>query len=400
MRFNPYPFDLLRKLLEGCTPPKDVLNLSIGEPSFGASKASIDALAQHASGISFYPKNKAIDELVDAQLAFIKHRFHIELKEDELIPSFGSREVLFNFPQFFLASKTNPLMAFCNPFYQIYEGAALASKANIHLMDLSEKNNFTPSLDEKIASQVDLVILNSPNNPTGKTLSLEELKEWVKLALKYDFLLLNDECYGSIYLDTKPASLLEASLAVGNTSFKNILVVNSLSKLASAPGLRSGYIAGDASILKDYSTYRSYVGTSIPLPLQKASAIAWREFSYHEEIRQKFAKNLVLAKEIFGEVEPYTFYVWLKIQDCDEVHITNSKKVLLFNDESFTQGLYEKYGILVLPGSYLGRNAQGCDYVRIALTQEVSVLTSVLKTIKVYRDEFIAENPCDNIKGR
>ncbi|PAF42078.1 succinyldiaminopimelate transaminase [Helicobacter sp. 11S02629-2] len=400
MRFNPYPFDLLRKLLEGCEAPKDVLNLSIGEPAFGASKKTIEALVQNASDISFYPKNEAIAELVESELAFVKHRFQIDLKKEELIPTFGSREVLFNFPQFYLASKTNPLMAFCNPFYQIYEGAALASKASIHLMDLSEKNGFTPRLDSKIASQVDLVILNSPNNPTGKTLSLEELKEWVNLALKHDFLLINDECYGSIYLDSKPASLLEASLAVGNTNFKNILVVNSLSKLASAPGLRSGFVAGDANILKEYKTYRSYVGTSIPIPLQKASSVSWREFSYHEEIREKFAKNLTLAKDIFGSVEPYTFYVWLKIQDCDEVHITNSKKVLLFNDESFTQGLYEKHGILVLPGSYLGRNAQGCDYVRIALTQEVEALKPALQTIKHYRDDFIAENPCDSIKSK
>lgn len=161
-----------------------------------------------------------------------------------------------------------------------------------------------------------MVILNFPNNPTSSVLSLKELGEWVYLALKHDFVLINDECYSEIYTAQPIPSLLEASMHVGNTTFKNILVINSISKRSSAPGLRSGFIAGDETILKEYMKYRTYIGCASPLPLQSAAAVAWNDEEHVEISREIYKKNFEAAKEILGvEIPQATFYLWLKVSN-------------------------------------------------------------------------------------
>lgn len=275
--------------------------------------------------------------------------------------------MLFNFPCFFLSHKNSSTIAFPNPFYKIYEGAAIASDSKIIYMNLDSNNSFKPNLSEFELNNVDLVILNSPNNPTGSALSLDELKEWVEFALKYDFVILSDECYIDIYEDIKPNSILQASKEVGNVEFKNILAVNSISKRSSAPGLRSGYIAGDAKILKPYSLYRTYIGVASPLPLQLAASVAWNDDVSSEYFRGIYAKNLALARKILGvSIEPYTFYVWLKVND----------------DIAFCRELYAKEGILVLPGSFLGSN--GAGYVRLALVYKEDIIKDALERLKLW----------------
>lgn len=313
------------------------------------------------------------------------------MKEDELIPTFGSREVLFNFTHFIFTSdickkQNKPTLSFPNPFYQIYEGAQIANHADAIYMPLNEQNDFKPKLLESDLRKVSMVILNSPNNPTGQILNREELMEWAKLALEYDFILVNDECYSEIYKDNAPPSLLEACKAIGNTSFKNSFVINSISKRLSAPGLRSGFIAGDSNILKDYKVFRTYVGISMPLTLQKASIIAWQEDEYAQSIRKKFAKNLEIAQEIFPNthVYPYTFYLWL----C----VANTKHKIpkdFTSDMLFTQELYKRSGHKILPGSFLGREKSGMGYVRIALTHEEEVMRKALLDIKECYEDFI-----------
>ncbi len=217
-----------------------------------------------------------------------------------------------------------------------------------------------------------MVIINFPNNPTTGTLSKDELGEWVKLALKHDFVLINDECYSELYTDEKPASLLEASLHVGNSEFKNILVVNSVSKRSSAPGLRSGFIAGDALILKDYMKYRSYTGTNIPVPFQVAAAAAWNDELHVEKSRAIYKRNLELAHEILHvKKSDVTFYVWLEVKD----------------ELGFTKRLYRKKNIKVLPGSFLGRGGIGSAYVRIALVEDNDKTKEILNRIS----DFIKE---------
>ncbi|ABB44038.1 aminotransferase [Sulfurimonas denitrificans DSM 1251] len=374
MNFEPYPFEKLNTLLQGITPNSEYESsiLTIGEPQFETPHFIQKALCNSAAQLRKYPKTAGEDELREAQREFVEKRFNVKLTDKEIIPTFGTREVLFNFPQFFLFDKKEPTIAFTNPFYQIYEGAAIASRAKSIYLNLTQENGFKPEIDEEKLSSCHLVILNSPNNPTTSTLSLEELSIWVKLALKYDFVLLNDECYSEIYTKNPTPSLLEASLHVGNSSFKNVLVINSISKRSSAPGLRSGFIAGDENILREYINYRTYIGCASPLPLQSAAAAAWREEEHVEEAREIYKKNFEAAREILEiEIPEATFYLWLRVPNALE----------------FTKKLYKNYNVKVLPGEYLGRDDEngfnpGKDFIRIALVEDTQKIKSALKRIK------------------
>ncbi|PNV82790.1 MAG: hypothetical protein C0627_08465 [Sulfurimonas sp.] len=374
MNFEPYPFEKLNNLLQDIQPAKEhePYALTIGEPQFETPSFIQKALCNNASLLRRYPKTAGEESLREAQRIFVEKRFSVELTNEQIIPTFGTREVLFNFPQFLLFDKKEPTIAFTNPFYQIYEGAAIASRAKTIYLNLSEENGFKPLIDEEKLSACHLVILNFPNNPTTSTLTLDELGEWVKLALKHDFVLLNDECYSEIYTDKPITSLLEASLHVGNNAFKNILVINSISKRSSAPGLRSGFIAGDEEILKEYINYRTYIGCASPLPLQSAAAAAWRDEEHVASARAIYKQNFEIAREVLGvEIPEATFYVWLKVP----------------NPLEFTKKLYEKYNVKVLPGEYLAREDEdgvnpGKDFIRIALVEEPKKTKIALERIK------------------
>ena len=278
MQFESYPFEKLTTLLAGIipNPTRTPYALTIGEPQFETPAFIQKSLAKHSEKLRYYPKTAGEAHLNGAMRAFVERRFGVVLREEELISTFGTREVLFNFPQFFLFDRVDPVMVYPNPFYQIYEGAAIAARARVIHLPLLEENGFKPIPDETLLAGADMVILNSPSNPTGAVMSVEELGEWVRLALKYDFVLINDECYSEIYTSTPVPSLLQAAYALGNHTLRNVLVVNSISKRSSAPGLRSGFIAGDATILAGYRRYRTYVGCASPLPLQEAAAMARR----------------------------------------------------------------------------------------------------------------------------
>jgi len=374
MNFEPYPFEKLNNLLQNIIPNEnyEASVLTIGEPQFETPLFIQKALAESSALLKKYPKTSGEAVLRDAQREFVQKRFHTTLSDEQIIPSFGTREVLFNFPQFLLFDKQNPTMAYTNPFYQIYEGAAIASRAKTIYLNLNESNNFKPQINEEELSGCDLVILNFPNNPTSSVLSIEELGEWVYLALKHDFVLLNDECYSEIYTGKPIPSLLEAATHVGNTTFKNVLVINSISKRSSAPGLRSGFIAGDADILKEYMNYRTYIGCASPLPLQSAAAAAWLDEEHVASSREVYKNNFKLAKEILNvDMPEATFYIWLKVD----------------NALDFTVKLYEKYNVKVLPGEFLGRENPegenpGVGYVRIALVEDEIKTKSALLRIK------------------
>ncbi len=373
MRFQPYPFEKLNTLLADITPNRqyEASSLTIGEPQFETPEFIQNELCKNAPLLKKYPKTSGEELLREAMRNFNAKRFGIELANDQIIPTFGTREVLFNFPQFLLHDKDAPVMAFTNPFYQIYEGAAIASRAKVHYISLTKINDFKPVIDEEMLASCDLVILNFPNNPTASTLTLEELGEWVELALKHDFVLLNDECYSELYTQSPVPSLLQAAKFVGNDSFKNTLVINSISKRSSAPGLRSGFIAGDAEILKDYMQYRTYVGCASPLPLQHAAAAAWSDEAHVEASRAIYKENFQIAKEILGcEIPKATFYIWLEVKDALE----------------FTKKLYRDYNVKVLPGEFLSRDDgtanPGKDFIRIALVENPQKTKEVLQRLK------------------
>ena len=371
MHFEPYPFEKLTELLKDITPISSfpAVSLTIGEPQFDTPLFIQEALYEHASQLNKYPKSSGEAYVSEAQRTFMQKRFGVQLKPSELISTFGTREVLFNFPQFLLHDRDEPIMAYPNPFYQIYEGAAIASRAKVIHLNLTKENAFKPDINLPELRLADLIILNFPNNPTTSVLSLDELGEWVKFALKYDIILMNDECYSEIYADVKPPSLLEAALHVGNTRFKNTLVINSISKRSSAPGLRSGFIAGDEQILKHYAKYRTYVGAGIPLPLQMASAAAWNDEAHVQKTREEYAHNLRLSHEILGiPLVSATFYIWLYVGD----------------DLAFTKDLYRVKNIKVLPGRFLGRGGVADGYVRIALVENHQKTENILKEIAAF----------------
>lgn len=377
MQFETYPFEKLSALLDGITANEDypLSSLTIGEPQFETPQFIQNEFKNSSQFLNKYPKSAGENYLKDAMISFNKKRFNIDLDYGEIIPTFGTREVLFNFPQFLLFDKKNPVMAYTNPFYQIYEGAAIASRAEVIHINLIKENNFVAYLDDEVLKRCDIVILNYPNNPTSATVSKEVLEIWIKKSLEFDFILINDECYSELYFDElkKPISLLEAAISVGNDRFKNCLVLNSISKRSSSPGLRSGFIAGDANILKEYMKYRTYVGCALPLPLQKTAAVAWGEESHVEFFRAKYKENFELAKEILDiEIPDATFYIWLEVED----------------ELDFTKKLYENKNIKVLPGSFLGRDGIGSGYVRIALVEEPSKTKVVLTRLKEFINEY------------
>ena len=374
IHFEPYPFEKLNTLLKDVVPSTsyEPIILTIGEPQFETPAFIQEELCKEASQLRRYPKTGGENSLVQSMKNFVQKRFQVTLSDAQIIPTFGTREVLFNFPQFLLYDKKEPVMAYTNPFYQIYEGAAIASGAKVIHINLEEKNGFKPLIDEKSLAECDLVIINFPNNPTASVLTLDELGEWVKLALKYDFVLMNDECYSEIYTDKPVPSLLEASLHVSNKDFKNVLVINSISKRSSAPGLRSGFIAGDEKILKEYLNYRTYVGCASPLPLQSAAAVAWNDETHVAVSRNIYKNNFALAREILGcEVSDATFYIWLKVADA----------------KSFTCKLYKEYNVKVLPGEFLAREDEnginpGVGFIRIALVENEEKTKEALLRIK------------------
>ncbi len=359
--FEKYPFEKLNELLKDVPHPDEVLSLTIGEPQFETPEFIQNSLCENAKYLNKYPKTAGEEVLKAAQRDFVKRRYAIELQKDQLLPTFGTRELLFNFPLYLRPKKT----AFPNPFYQIYEGAAIAAGSKINYMDLTKENGFKNRLSQ-LEGDEELIILNSPNNPTASVMSLEELSVWVEYALKNDVVILSDECYSELYFDEKPPSILEACINVGNKDFKNVLAINSISKRSSAPGLRSGYIAGDAEILKKYLSFRTYVGCASPLPLQYAATAAWMEDNHVEKFREEYKKNFEAAKEILG-IEPpkATFYIWLEVSD----------------DINFTIEAYKR-GVKVMPGRFMGRNGAGEGYVRIALVYNEEKTKKALNVIK------------------
>ncbi len=375
LEFKKYPFERLNELLKDVEPNSEYspVALTIGEPQFETPQFIKDAVANSLDLLNKYPKSAGEEALKDAQLGYLERNFELSLTKEQIIPTFGTREVLFNFPQFLLHDKKKPKIAFVNPFYQIYEGAAIASNAEIVYLKLEKENGYKPKLDKNLLKNVDLVILNTPSNPTASVMSKNELKQWAEAALELDFVLLNDECYVDLYLDKPIPSLLNAAQEIGNSDFKNIIVVNSASKRSSAPGLRSGFIAGDKDILKDYMRYRTYLGCAIPLPLQMGAIAAWSDDTAPKKFRAKYKENMELAKDIL-KVEPpkATFYVWLEVK-----HATSAAKEL-----------YQKYNVKVLPGKFLGREKAGSGYWRLALVYEPKITKEALERVAKFLKEW------------
>ncbi|MBX9905208.1 MAG: succinyldiaminopimelate transaminase [Burkholderiales bacterium] len=371
-----YPFQRLTALLAGHQPPASVkpVNLHIGEPKHPTPAFIRDTLVANLDGLSRYPLTLGSDALRLAIAHWIARRYAIPQPDPatQVLPVNGSREALFAFAQSVIdSSRPSPTVICPNPFYQIYEGAALLAGAQLEFINTLSADNFAfdlGQLPETVWRRAQLMYVCSPGNPTGKVLTLEDWRRLFEYADRYQCVIAADECYSEIYFDeTKPPlGALAAAAQLGRADFRNLVVFSSLSKRSNVPGMRSGFVAGDAAIIKKFYLYRSYHGGAMSPPLQAASVAAWQDEKHvvanRALYREKFKAVIdILRPELPAEWPDAAFYLWLKTP---------------IDDLEFTRRLHETEGISVLPGSYLAREARGINpgahRIRIALVATVA----------------------------
>ena len=302
-QLRPYPFERLRALLAGAKPPADLthISLSIGEPRHSPPQFVLDALTANLAGYGSYPTTAGIPQLRAAAAAWLTRRFQLPQgsvdPETMLIPVNGTREGLFAFAQAMVDAARAPLVVMPNPFYQIYEGAAFLAGAQPYFLGNDRANAYLPDLDDvppEVWQRCQLLFLCSPSNPTGAVASIDYLRRAIALADRYDFVIASDECYSEIYLDEArpPPGLLQAAVASGHQGFERCVVFHSLSKRSSVPGLRSGFVAGDARLIQSFLQYRTYHGCALPLPTQFASIAAWNDDDHVVENRALVSREV------------------------------------------------------------------------------------------------------------
>ncbi len=386
-QLHPYPFEKLKQLKQGIIPPIDKAHiaLSIGEPKHETPTLIHEALIKNIDGIAKYPTTKGLPELRQAIANWISHRFKIITQdvdsETQVIPVSGTREVLFSFTQAMVDSSQNPVVIMPNPFYQIYEGAAILAGAEPYYLNTTEATEYLPDFDsvpDEIWQRCQLIFICSPGNPTGTVISQENHQKLMALAEKYDFIIASDECYTEIYDDENnpPQGLLQTAYEIGNKTFERCVIFHSLSKRSNAPGLRSGFVAGDAKILQKYFQYRTYQGCALSIQTQYASIAAWNDEAHVKENRVLYREKFTAFINILSGVcsikkPPASFYLWLKTT---------------IDDAEFAQQLFKQQNITVLPGSYLSRYVNdenpGKNHVRIALVASVDECIEAANRIK------------------
>lgn len=391
-KLQPYPFEKLTALKAQVSPNKDLdhIALSIGEPKHPAPQIVTQALLDHISEVEKYPTTKGLPELRLAIGNWLQKRFGLSKisSDEQIIPVNGTREAIFAFTQTIIDRNKNGLVISPNPFYQIYEGAAYLAGAEPHFLPCLENNNFNPDFDavsDETWDQCQLLFLCTPGNPTGAVLDLQTLTKLISLADKHDFIIASDECYTEIFVDTKtpPLGLLQACDSIGRTNYERCVVFHSLSKRSNLPGLRSGFVAGDANILKPFLLYRTYHGCAMSLQTQRASIVAWNDEKHVEENRRQYSLKFEAVLKILndpclaGKIEVQqsdaSFYLWAKTE---------------IDEEIFAQQLFAQQHVTVLPGSYLSRTINGINpgknRVRMALVASVDECIEAAERIKQF----------------
>ena len=373
-QLHPYPFARLREAMQGIAPPDGIseIPLYIGEPKHPTPPVLTDALIAALPELSKYPAALGLPELRQACANWLHRRYDgLTLNPDtQILPILGSREALFSFVQAALdpVASEKPVVVSPNPFYQIYEGATILGNGEIVYANTTAPR-FLPDWHSVPAdkwARCQIVFVCSPDNPTGSVLTRDDWAQLFELQDKYGFIIASDECYAEIYFDGhKPIGCLQAAAELGRT-FDNIIMFTSLSKRSNAPSLRSGFVAGDEKLLKPFLLYRTYHGSAMSLPVQRASIAAWNDEAHVEANRrayqQKFDRVVPILRQKFSVTMPQaSFYIWLAIPDGDDL--------------CFTQELYRATGVQVLPGRFFARDTEhgnpGKGYVRIALVDEV-----------------------------
>ncbi len=372
-QLHPYPFERLRQLFADLRPApgKNAISLSIGEPRHASPAFVLAEIAANLDRLSNYPSTAGIPELRQSIAAWLQRRFALPSvdADRQVLPVSGTREALFAFAQAVVSPGRGALVMSPNPFYQIYEGAALLAGATPHFINCTADSGLLPdfaSVTEQQWRACQLLYLCSPGNPTGAVMPLAQLQQLIALAREYDFIIAGDECYSEIYFDedAPPAGLLQACAAMGDGDFRNCVVFHSLSKRSNLPGLRSGFVAGDAQILQQFALYRTYHGCAMPVHHQLGSIAAWNDEAHvranRELYREKFAA--VLARfdgKLTVSAPDAGFYLWPRLQG---------------SDTEFARSLYASENVTVLPGSFLAREAHGinpgANHLRLALVAE------------------------------
>ena len=368
----PYPFEKLRALLaSGGTPPDGLrpINLSIGEPKHAAPQCIKDALVRSLDGLSVYPPTKGDPALRRAISQWIARRYGIPAPDPEtqVLPALGSREALFAFAQVVLDPTAQGEIVVCpNPFYQIYEGAALLGGATPYYVNSDPANNFRcdwASVPAAAWARTRLLFVCSPGNPAGNVMSLDDWKLLFELSDRYGFVIASDECYSEIYLDeaAPPLGGLQAASLLGRADFRRLISFSSLSKRSNVPGMRSGFVAGDAALLARFLLYRTYHGSAMSPIVSAASIAAWGDEAHvidnRRQYREKFDAVLPLLEPVMDVQRPdASFYLWARTP---------------VPDPEFVRDLLTETAVTTLPGSYVGRTVQGVNpgesRVRIAL---------------------------------
>jgi N-succinyldiaminopimelate aminotransferase len=371
-RLQPYPFQKLAALHRAVTPNPDysAISLHIGEPKHATPQFIRDTLTESLGGLANYPTTAGSDALRASIAHWLQQRYGIPALNPatQVLPVNGSREALFAIAQTVIdRTRSQPAVVCPNPFYQIYEGAALLAGATAYFLNTLPEDNFAQNfaqLPEQVWQQTQLVYVCTPGNPTGRVMPLHEWQTLFEMSDRYGFVIASDECYSEIYFDTPPLGALQAASQLGRNDFSNLVVFSSLSKRSNVPGMRSGFVAGNAKILEKFALYRTYHGCAMNPAIQAASVAAWQDESHVALNRRLYAEKFSQVVEILKPVLPVMlpdagFYLWLRVPVADTV---------------FSQLLYRDYNVSVLPGSFFAREARGVNpgenFVRIALVAD------------------------------
>ena len=363
-RLQPYPFERLRQLFAGVTPNPAYrpISLGIGEPKHPTpefiKQALNDAMYAQPSGLAAYPATAGEPRLREACASWVQRRYGMTLDAaTQILPVAGSREALFAFAQTVIDPTRQPIVVCPNPFYQIYEGAALLAGAEPYYAPSDAARNFAvdwDSVPEATWARTQLLYVCSPGNPTGAVMPLSEWEKLFALSDRHGFVIASDECYSEIYFRDEPSlGGLEAAAKLGRTDYRNLVAFTSLSKRSNVPGMRSGFVAGDANLLKAFTLYRTYHGTALSPVVQAASVAAWNDEAHvvanRAMYREKFAQvTPLLAQVLDVRLPDASFYLWAGIPDS-----------FGGSDANFARDLLAQYNVTVLPGSYLARDSHG-----------------------------------------
>ena len=388
-QLQPYPFEKLRALLGSVKPAADkrAIALSIGEPKHESPAFVAKAMADNLDKLAVYPSTLGLPALRQAIGQWCERRFGVPAgwldADRHILPVNGTREALFAFTQAVVNRADDGLVVSPNPFYQIYEGAALLAGATPHYLPCLESNGFNPDFDAvpaEVWQRCQILFLCSPGNPTGALVPMDTLKKLIALADQHDFVIAADECYSELYFDedAPPPGLLSACAALGRSDFKRCVVFHSLSKRSNLPGLRSGFVAGDAEIIKPFLLYRTYHGCAMPVQTQLASIAAWQDEAHvrdnRDQYRAKYDAVLDILQPVLDVQRPDgSFYLWAKVPG---------------GDAEFTRDLFEAQHVTVVPGSYLSREVDGVNpgagRVRMALVAPLAECIEAAERIRAF----------------